>query len=58
MIQGLIDLRDDRRRKEKDYYRKIPKFEAVDDEMRAEVKEMEEYCKKKNIYLKSEMPQA
>ena len=56
MIQGLLDLRDDRRRTEKDYYRKIPKFEAVDDEMRAEVKEMEEYCKKKNIFLKSEEP--
>ena len=55
MIEGLLELRDDRRKKEKNYYRKIAKFEEIDNQMREELKQLKEYSKKKNIYLKSEL---
>ncbi|HOJ64106.1 MAG TPA: lysophospholipid acyltransferase family protein [Spirochaetota bacterium] len=57
MVEGLIDLRDYRRKKEKNYYRKIPKFEEIDNQMREELKQLKEYSEKKKIYLKSEMPE-
>ncbi len=54
MIEGLLALRDERRRTEKNYYRKIQKFEEIDNQMREELKQLKEYSEKKKIFLKSE----
>lgn len=56
MIQALVDLRDERRAKEKNYYRKIDKFMKIDDEMRTELIEMDDRAAKKGIYLLNESP--
>ena len=41
-IENLLAVRDERRKKEKRYYRKIEKFEKIDNEMRDELKMLEE----------------
>jgi len=51
MIEGLISLRNERREKEKNYYRKTDKFEMVDKSMENDLLELVEYIKKKNISL-------
>lgn len=51
MIEGLINVRNERRIKEKNYYRKIEKFEAVDKDMEKDLAELNEYIQKKGIVL-------
>lgn len=54
MIEGLIKLRDERRAKEKKYYRHIEVFKQIDDEMRNELSQLIEYSEKKSISLLSD----
>ncbi|HOV12904.1 MAG TPA: lysophospholipid acyltransferase family protein [Spirochaetota bacterium] len=51
MVEGLISLRNERRIKEKNYYRKIEKFEAIDKDMEKDLLELREYIEKKGISL-------
>jgi 1-acyl-sn-glycerol-3-phosphate acyltransferase len=51
MIEGLIRLRDDRRVSEKNYYRKIPQFEQIDNEMREELANLKIKMEKKGISI-------
>jgi len=52
MIEGLIELRNDRRQKEKNYYRKLEQFENIDKDMEKDLIELKEYVDKKGIALK------
>ena len=56
MIEGLINLRNSRREKEKHYYRKDPMFVEVDKEMEQELIDLKEYAEKRKIKLLDEMP--
>ena len=40
LLKGLIEVRDERRKKEKNYYRHIQKYIDLDNEMRVELKEL------------------
>jgi 1-acyl-sn-glycerol-3-phosphate acyltransferase len=51
MIEGLIELRDSRRANEKNYYRKIPEFEKIDQEMRDELALLKAKMEKKGVAL-------
>ncbi len=52
MIEGLIALRKERHLKEKNYYRKVPKFVEIDKSEEEELVALKEYNIKKNIALK------
>jgi 1-acyl-sn-glycerol-3-phosphate acyltransferase len=51
MMEGLINIRDERRKTEKKYYRKDEIFEKIDNEMKQELIELNELIEKKGIAL-------
>ncbi|OHD14525.1 MAG: hypothetical protein A2086_14330 [Spirochaetes bacterium GWD1_27_9] len=48
MIEGLVDLRNKRRMNEKNYYRKNPKYEKLDQEMKDDLVKIKEKIESKN----------
>lgn len=51
MMEELLELRDERRTLEKNYYRKAKKFEEIDNKMREELTELKNRLKEKEVAL-------